>query len=118
MTELTEIDVMRAMVRAGIGKVGAYSIDMDRHVSGRCKHKVHEFSHNTDTVSWRPKGWAGCALCIITCSAILEDPDMPTESEELELRADLAPAHWPLSSPITFVGILLGSLAFGAFLAL
>lgn len=117
MSDPAEMDVMRAMLRAGIGKVGVYSIDTDLHASGRCKHKVSEFSHNTDTVAWRPKGWAGCAQCILTCCAILEDPDMPTESEELALRAELNPARLalpPLTVAVPTIAVL--SFALGALL--
>lgn len=118
MTELTEMDVMRAMVRAGIGKVGVYSLNTDLKVIGRCDHKVNEFSGCTNTVAWRPRGWTGCAQCILTCDAILEDPDMPTESEELALRAELAPscrlALPPLTVAVPMVAVL--SFALGALL--
>lgn len=116
MTDPTEMDVMCAMVRAGIGKVGIYSLNTDRHVCGRCKHDVHEFSDSTYTVAWRPNGWNGCAQCILTCSAILEDPDMPTESEELALRAELNPARLlpPLTVAVPTLAVV--SFALGALL--
>lgn len=110
MTEPTEMDVMRAMVRAKIGSVGVYSLNTDLHVSGRCKHKVGEFSHSTDTVAWRPKGWSGCAKCILTCSAILEDPDMPTESEALALRAAHPAWVWVPLAAAAGSGFALGAL--------
>ena len=117
MIELTEMDVMRAMVRAKINRVGVYSIDIDQHVSGRCKHKVAEFSHSTDTVAWRPKGWAGCAKCILTCCDILEDPDMPTECEELALRAELSPAVAHRVLPrVAFAAAVTVSFTLGALL--
>lgn len=117
MTEPTEMDVMRAMVRAGISKVGVYMRDSDLKVVGRCDHKVSEFSGCTNTVAWRPKGWQGCAKCILTCCDILEDPDMPTECEELALRADLAPALVHRVLPrVAFAAAVTASFTLGALL--
>lgn len=116
MTEPTEIDVMRAMVRAKIESVGTWP----EGVKGNCQlHKTVAFQDTRFNVGWKQKdGWSGCAQCILTCCAILEDPDMPTESEELALRAELSSARGLLPPPIALVAVLFASFALGAFLAL
>lgn len=112
MTDLTEIDVMRAMVRAKIGRVGIWTDG----VKGNCtQHKAVSFLDPRFNVNWEKKsGWGGCAQCILTCLDILEDPDMPTESEELVLRTELKPVRRMAPDIValaTFtVGLTLGAL--------
>ncbi len=116
---MNEMDVMRAMVRAGISGVNIYASIGVAAIQGKCqKHDAIGFRRDERfNVGWtKEAGWSGCAKCILTCSDILEDPDMPTESEELALRTELAPRREALFGGLALLAAVGSGFALGALL--